>query len=156
MFAKTGASCRNTAFPHLTTETGWVQPDLTRTNRGKALPIRYDAGSLASPVKMANGYLRCDGRLTRVGVFPYRQTNGTVRRELRLPQEVFDAESLSSFGLVPLTNNHPSEMLDKYNTRKHQVGSVISPRADDEFVAASVLVTDAEAIDAIEKGKREL
>ena len=120
------------------------------------MPIRYDAGSLASPVKMANGYLRCDGRLTRVGVFPYRQTNGTVRRELRLPQEVFDAESLSSFGLVPLTNNHPSEMLDKYNTRKHQVGSVISPRADDEFVAASVLVTDAEAIDAIEKGKREL
>ncbi len=105
---------------------------------------------------MTNGYLRCDGRLTRVGVFPYRQTNGTVRRELRLPQEVFDAESLSSFGLVPLTNNHPSEMLDKYNTRKHQVGSVISPRADDEFVAASVLVTDAEAIDAIKKGKREL
>ena len=105
---------------------------------------------------MANGYLRCDGRLTRVGVFPYRQTNGTIRRELRLPQEVFDAEALSSFGLVPLTNNHPSEMLDSINTRKYQVGSVISPRADDEFVTASVLVTDAGAIEDIENGKREL
>lgn len=105
---------------------------------------------------MPNGYLRCDGRLTKVGVFPYRQPDGSVRRELRLPADVFDAESMSSFGLVPLTNNHPTEMLNSHNTRKHQVGSVISPRADDEFIAASVLVTDAGAISDIEKGKREL
>ncbi len=117
---------------------------------------RYDAGSLASPVKMANGYLRCDGRLTRVGVFPYRQPDGSVRRELRLPQDVFDDQSMSSFGLVPLTNNHPGEMLDKYNTGKHQVGTITGLRADDEFIAASIQVTDAKSIDAIEGGKRAL
>lgn len=105
---------------------------------------------------MANGYLRCDGRLTRVGVFPYRQPDGTVRRELRLPAEVFDNESMASFGLVPLTNNHPTEMLDKFNTRKYQVGTITELRADDAFVAASVQVTDAESIDAIESGKRAL
>ncbi len=105
---------------------------------------------------MGNGYLRCDGRLTRVGVFPYRQPDGTVRRELRLPVDVFDSESMASFGLVPLTNNHPSEMLDKFNTRKYQVGTITGLRADDEFVAASVQVTDAESIDAIESGKRAL
>lgn len=117
---------------------------------------RYDAGSLASPVKMANGYLRCDGRLTRVGVFPYRQPDGSVRRELRLPQDVFDVESMSSFGLVPLTNNHPSEMLDSRNTGKYQVGTITGLRADDEFIAASIQVTDAKSIDAIEGGKRAL
>lgn len=118
--------------------------------------IRYDAGSLASPVKLDNGYLRCDGRLTRVGVFPYRQSDGTVRRELRLPQEVFDVESMASFGLVPLTNSHPTEMLDSNNTRRYQVGSVVSPRADEQFIAASVQVTDADSIAEIEKGKRDL
>lgn len=105
---------------------------------------------------MANGYLRCDGRLTRVGVFPYRQLDGSVRRELRLPQDVFDAESMASFGLVPLTNNHPTEMLDKFNTRKYQVGTITALRADDEFIAASIQVTDAGSIDDIESGKRAL
>ena len=105
---------------------------------------------------MANGYLRCDGRLTRVGVFPYRQPDGSVRRELRLPQDVFDAESMSSFGLVPLTNNHPSEMLDSRNTGRYQVGTITALRADDEFIAASIQVTDAKSIEDIESGKRSL
>lgn len=117
---------------------------------------RFDKGTLASPVKMPNGYLRCDGRLTRVGVFPYRQPDGSVRQELRVPDEVFNADSLASFGLVPLTNNHPTELLDASNTRRYQVGSVISPRSDDRFVAASILITDGDSITDIEKGKRDL
>ena len=156
MFAKTGVSSKNSAHSDLTMIERSAQPLASSTNRGKALAKRYDAGSLASPVKMANGYLRCEGRLTRVGVFPYRQPDGSIRRELRLPQDVFDTESMASFGLVPLTNNHPSEMLDKYNTGKYQVGTITALRADDEFIAASIQITDAGSIDDIESGKRSL
>ena len=35
--------------------------------------------------------------LTRVGIFEYRRPDGSIRRELRLPEEVFAPESLASY-----------------------------------------------------------
>lgn len=117
---------------------------------------RFDFGSISSVERLDNGFLRCPGRITRTGVFAYRDAAGKVRNELRLPVEVFDAESLRSFGLAPLTNNHPPENLDVTNTRKYQVGTVAEPKADGGFVAATVQITDADAIAAVESGKQEL
>lgn len=118
--------------------------------------MRYDAGDFGSPVKTANGYLRCDARITKVGVFEYRFSNGTIRRELRLPSEVFKDDSLASFEDVPLTNNHPREPLSSKNTRKYQAGNVKNVRPDGEHVAARVLITDDDAIADVEKGKHQL
>jgi len=122
--------------------------------------LRYDIGETSGPVRQDNGYLRCDAKLTRVGVFSYRTSNG-IRKELRLPEEVFAADAVSSFRLVPLTNEHPAEKgqavrLDASNTRKFQVGTVTDPTQAGEFLSASVLITDAGTIDQAEKGKREL
>lgn len=63
---------------------------------------------------------------------------------------------MQSFGLVPVTNNHPPELLNDTNTRKFQIGSIINPRQDDEFVAGSLLITDRETIADVEGGKVEL
>lgn len=117
---------------------------------------RFDNGAIGKVERTDQGYLRCDGRLTRTGVFTYRLDNGTVRRELRLPDEVFNADSVSSFRLAPLTNDHPSEALSSANTRNFQVGTVVDPRRSDAFIESEIQITDADAIKAVEGGKREL
>lgn len=120
---------------------------------------RYDLGELSPPVKdPETGYLKTDARITKVGVFVYRDADGDERRELRHPDEVFKADALGSFGLVPFTNDHPGESLNSTNTGRFQVGTVSGPRQHEDgvHVVASVLITDAATIEAAEKGKREL
>ncbi len=117
---------------------------------------RFDVGAVSRVERTSQGYLRCDGRITRTGVFTYRDGRGGIRRELRLPEEVFTNDALESFALAPLTNDHPGEELSAKNTGKFQVGSIVGPRQDGEFVEARIQVTDAKTIDAIEGGKQEL
>lgn len=121
------------------------------------MPVRrIDLGEITKPTRLDNGYLRSDARITRTGVFVYKQHDGTEVREYRPPEEVFKADTLASFNLVALTNDHPGESLTAKNTSKYQVGTVADARADGKFVAATVLMTDAVVIDAVEAGKREL
>jgi hypothetical protein len=119
---------------------------------------RYDAGELGKPERLDNGFVRCDGRITRVGVFPYLNRDGSIRRELRLPAEVFKADSLASFEDATLTNDHPpqGQKITSRNTARYQVGHVRDIRRDGEYVAARVLITDGDAIAVAEKGKRQL
>ena len=119
------------------------------------MPSRFDRASYKKPTRQANGYLRADATLTRIGVFEYQLADGTTRRELRLPEEVFHADSLSSFSMVPVTDEHPPEALTAENTRKFQVGMVGEhPRADGDHVLASILITDKAIVADIETGKR--
>lgn len=122
------------------------------------MAYRIDRGNLSKPVKMSNGWLRIDGRLTRTGVFTYRNNDGTMRRELRLPEEVFKSDAMQSFALVPVTDEHPPGFLDAKNTREYARGSVAGTlRKDGEFVAGELLVTDADLIKKLEDGAaREL
>lgn len=120
---------------------------------------RIDQGpELGRPVRLANGWLRVDGRLTRTGIFLYRKADGSIRRELRTDAEVFAPEAINSFGLVPVTDEHPPAFLDASNTKDHARGSIgESPRRDGKFIAAPLLVTDAELIAKLEDGTaREL
>jgi hypothetical protein len=117
---------------------------------------RWDAGTVNKVERTNQGYLRCDALITKTGVFAYRQAGGTVRRELRLPEEVFKTDALGSFALAPLTNGHPPVMLTARNTAKYQVGSVVEPKMDGDHVAAFVQITDADAIEAAEAGRRQL
>lgn len=117
---------------------------------------RFDAGTMSKVRKTDQGYIRCKGRITRTGVFQYRKQDGSLRRELRLPAEVFNDDSVESFGLAPLTNDHPSESLTAKNTRKFQVGSVSGLKRDENFLLSDIQITDEETIAAIDGGKREL
>jgi hypothetical protein len=128
--------------------------------RTDGIPImtvkRYDRSELEQPERLDNGYLKCDARITRVGVFNYVNRDGSIRRELRLPDEVFNADSLRSFEDVALTNNHPPEPLTAKNTKRFHCGHVRDVRSDSPHVAARVTITDADAVKDAEKGKRQL
>lgn len=118
---------------------------------------RFDTGTLAAPVREPNGWLRVEGRSARTGILEYEDANGGVRRELVLPEELFDAASLASARLVPVTNTHPARLLDAVSARAHAVGSVgENLRADGEFLAAPLMVIDGETVAAVEAGRREL
>lgn len=118
---------------------------------------RFDLGSLGAVERLENGWLRVPGRLTRTGVFVYRNPDGTARRELRRPEEVFHPDALRSFAMVPVTVDHPPVLLDKTNTKQYAVGHVGENLVrDNDYVLASILLTDDEGIVAAETGKQEL
>jgi hypothetical protein len=118
-------------------------------------PKRGD-GVLATP-DPDTGFLHLEGRLTRTGVFTYQDAEGNSWGELRTEDEVFSDESLASFRQAVVTNNHPESFVDHHNVKQVQVGHVgTDVRQEGDFVRASILVTDASTILAIQQGKREL
>ncbi len=117
---------------------------------------RFDFGAMGKPVKTSQGFLRVDANLTRVGVLVYKNADGSDRRELRLPEEVFNADSLSTLSLAPLTDMHPSEMVTSENVTRLQKGIVATEaKQDGRFVRAQLLIQDADLIKAIERGDRK-
>jgi len=120
------------------------------------LPQRFDVGAVSGVERLDNGFLRADAKISRAGVFQYRKSDGSTRRELRLPAEVFHADSIHSFQLSPLTNGHPGEAITSRNASKYRTGVVTHVRADAPFVSARVQVEDESAISAVDGGKREL
>ena len=121
--------------------------------------------------KTPEGYLLCrDAALGRAGVMRYLPeevsddiTEGFAGKEVlvyRDEAEVFAPEALASFEGKPLTLDHPDEDVDPENWAELARGIVTNvhrgtgPASD--LVLADILVTDAEAIAAIEGGLREL
>jgi hypothetical protein len=115
--------------------------------------FRCDLGTLRKPVKTSTG-LRVDAHITRVGVFEYRNADGSTRLELREDAEVKSPESLASFAMVPVTDNHPPVRLDAANAPAFARGaSGENVRADGDRIAAPLTVFDASLIAKLEAGK---
>lgn len=118
--------------------------------------LRFDRSPLARTQRLDNGWMRTPAHLTRIGVFEYRRGDGSIRRELRHPDEVFNADSLASFDGVLLTDDHPPAGVDAKNARELGRGTVTKPRRDGDLVLAELLVMDAATVTKVENGKREL
>jgi hypothetical protein len=120
--------------------------------------IRIDRGELRlNAVKTPEGYLTATAKVARTGVFPYRNADGSVRYELRHPDDVFKKPAMDSMKQIPITLEHPRQMLTAANAKELSVGHVGDRvEADAPFVIADLIITDAEAIRAIEAGKQEL
>jgi hypothetical protein len=118
---------------------------------------RFDMGELQAPVKREDGTIRADARLTRSGVFLYRNSDGSLRREFRPPSEVFDAASLESLRMVPVTMDHPRFAVDASNARKFAVGTTGQDvRQDGSYVRSTIAVNDQASITQMEAGKNQL
>jgi len=120
---------------------------------------RFDRATFTRATRLDNGMLRAPARLARTGVLEYRLPDGTISRELRLPEEVFSEDSVASFELVPLTDDHPSENggeVTAENAKRLSVGSVGTPHQDGRYLAATLMVVDSNAISKIDEGKQEL
>lgn len=118
---------------------------------------RYDRSPLRKTTRNDAGALVGSAFITRTGVFPYRRQDGSIRYELRPPDEVFKPESLATFHLLPMTLLHPADgHVSSSTARDLQVGSIAAPRQDGIHVAADFAVTVAEAVEAVEGGMQEL
>ena len=120
--------------------------------------------------RTTEGFLRGRAIVTSIGVFTYKRADGTVQRELRLPEEVFADGTLNSMRLKPVTLNHPSELVTQDNADKLQVGSLgdnpswskewhdksIDEITDGINCAIDMIITRKDAIDAVLNGKQAL
>lgn len=119
--------------------------------------LRYDIGRLQPVRRMPNGTIVADAHLTRAGVFEYRNPDGSTRRELRLPEEVFRPDSMRTFAMVPTTDDHPPEMIDATNAIKFAKGATGETiTRDDDHMRGSIAVFDASTIKKMEMGKLQL
>lgn len=120
------------------------------------MALRLDAIKLPAVSKTAEGYLRGDAAVTRAGVFQYRRADGSIRRELRHPTEVFDADSLDSLRMIPVTIGHPG-LVTAATAKQVSVGATgEQARVRGGHVVTSVNITDESAVRTIEAGKRDL
>lgn len=114
--------------------------------------LRYDSAPIKARFDEA-GYLRDEPVVARTGILKYRNADGTTRNELRLPEDVFNADSLESFAGMPITIGHAA-MVNAKNHREHSVGTVIGSGRQDEWkVRAPVIVQDDRAIELARAGK---
>lgn len=121
---------------------------------------RYDYQSnVSAETEMTpEGFLKVMARATRVGVLKYKQMDGSTIRELRHPDEVFNAKSMASLALKPVTNNHPLSLLDSESATNHQVGMTgESVRIDsNKYLEIMTVITDKRTIADLENGKLEV
>ncbi len=119
----------------------------------------FDRAELKQAVHLDNGFVRAPAIFSRVGVFSYLDKSGKIVKVARLPEDLFRAETLSSFELAPLTLNHPYEhkgVVHKDNYRELSVGSVGNLRPDGDFLHGEVVIQDSNAIEAVESGTDQL
>lgn len=121
---------------------------------------RYDRAVVRGDAKVTQeGFIRANAVVTRTGVFNYKNADGTIRRELRHPDEVFKESSLETMKMIPITNGHPQERLvSAENSKKLAVGFTGETIENDgEYVLSRLVVTDVDAVkDIVEKNRKEL
>ena len=117
----------------------------------------FNASKESRMERTPEGYLQGRAQVTNVGVFTYRMSDGSLRRELRPPEEVFDDASMESLRGKPVTNDHPTEAVTSENAKELAVGAVGDGVSRTDFhVVAPLTITDGATVAQIEAGKRSL
>jgi hypothetical protein len=118
---------------------------------------RYDFAQLKA-TRTDEGFIIDSPVVGRVGVQVYRNKDGTMRRELRLPEEVFKADALASAEGKPITDDHPPEPVNPKNFKKYAIGTMTGAAIQDgDAIRVPLVIHDETAIDKATKGgKREL
>ena len=150
-----------------------AEEEVQRVQRFDALdPGRW----MTTPfTRTTDGFLTGRAIVTSIGVFTYRNKDGTMTRELRLPEEVFDPASLATMKLKPVTLDHPDEKVTPENTSELQVGNLGSnptttnqemdyggrstpyeKLSDGLHVAVDMTIQRENAIEEVLNGKRAL
>jgi len=120
--------------------------------------IRFDAARFSKTKTTQDGYLETEATVTRTGVFKYMNADGTIRNELRHPDDVFKKESLDSMKMIPITDGHPEQRLVNSKTAKELQSGYVgeSIHVDGKYIKAPLVVTDETAIGKIKNGKNQL
>lgn len=110
---------------------------------------RLDSIPLNQTYYTAEGYLVDRPVVTSTGIFEYIEANGSKRRELRLPEDVFDPESLKSYRGKPIIITHEAGLITKDNVGEEEIGTIMSEGyRSGEDVRAEVIIHDTEKMKA--------
>ena len=116
---------------------------------------RLDSIPLSATYWTKEGYLKDEPIVTSVGIFEYLNQDGSKRRELRLPEEVFDPASLASYEGKPIIITHNAGEVDKNNVQREHIGTILSPGIQDgNDVRAKIVIHNTDAMKR--SGMREL
>lgn len=117
---------------------------------------RYDVGGRLDKAKRTSlGGAYVNANITRTGVLSYRMPDGSMRRELRHPDEVFKKDSLATLADVPVIDiRDHTAMVGPDGYKRAACGHLKSYRRDGNFVAAELVVQDQDTLDAIDRGDR--
>lgn len=116
---------------------------------------RLDSISLDKTYFTEEGYFVDHPIVTSVGIFEYTNPDGSTRRELRLPEDVFAAKSLATYKGKPIIVTHDAGYVDKDNVEDETIGTILSEGYQDgDDVRAEIIIHDSDAMKS--SGLREL
>jgi len=122
---------------------------------GKPTPTARYINSDSSPARFTEeGYLLDDPQLTRIGVFEYPDKPLGIRRQLRLPEEVFSPESLASYKGKPVIVTHDAGEVTAENVADEAIGAIMSEgKRVGDYVTAEIVIHET---GKLKSGLREL
>jgi hypothetical protein len=127
-----------------------------------------DALTLDAPRRTSDGYMAVRAKAARTGTYAYLGSeidpdnkhglrDAGMVNVLRDAEAVFDPLSAHSFIGKPITDNHPTVAVNAKNWRDHARGTVMGAKWEEGgYLAFDLMLTDADTIDAVNAGKREL
>lgn len=120
--------------------------------------FRFDTSRFSKTRMTDEGYLETEAIATRTGIFLYRNADGSIRKELRHPDDVFKADSLKSLQMIPITDGHPEgRLVDSKNAKSLQIGQVgQNIKVDGKFIRVPLTITNSDSIEKIKRGKNQL
>lgn len=116
---------------------------------------RLDSIQLDGTFFTDEGYLIDHPIVTSTGIFEYKNADGSIRRELRLPEDVFNADSLKSYKGKPIIVTHKAGYVSKDNVEDEHIGTILSDGyRDGDDVRAEIIIHDTDTMK--KSGLREL
>lgn len=127
--------------------------------------VRFDIAAIKNPVITPEGYLKCDAVIVaKAGTLEYEvRPDGKpgMRTDFISADELGRADSIESLKMLPILNGHPRDLPKGFinsETVKGRaighVGEVI--KMDGDSLVASIIITDAGAVQDYKNGKRGL
>jgi len=132
--------------------------------------IKFSDKSVIGGIKKTQeGYLVATSRVARVGVQDYLASEigdaaiaagfsgDDIVKVYRAPDQVFHADTLASITRVPVTVDHPAELVDADNYAKYSVGDVGDAyKQDGDWIVVNPMIKDAAAVKAAETSHKEI
>lgn len=119
---------------------------------------RMDSFKMDQTYYTEEGYLVDHPVVTRCGIFEYadpEKGEDGIRRELRLPEEVFAEKSLASYEGKPIIITHDAGEINKNNVQREQIGTILSKGyRDGNNVRCKIVIHNTDALKRC--GLREL
>lgn len=107
---------------------------------------RYDFAKFTA-TKTDEGFLVDSPIIGRVGIQEYINVDGSIRKELRLPEEVFNQTSMDSAKGKPISIDHKEKVVTSKNANRVTIGTVLSAsKQDGDNLRTDIVIHSPDAI----------